>query len=144
MFQKEQLRRITIYLLSDIGKSGFYERKNMFDFYKELFLELQGIKVEKKLDKEIKEDGEKKKVLIPLRAKVCIWILGFWYLIIATIGVMALIDKNQYIGLVKYIILVPIDIICMILALFKSTKIQKITIGFTILFIVLYFSSIMM
>lgn len=114
----------------------------MFDFYKEIILEMQGIKPEKKLDKDREYIGDEKlKPILSKKIKITVWILGLFYLIVAGIGIVSSVKTKEYLGLSKYILLILIDVTAMILCMFKNGKIQKVAIGFIITFIVLNFGT---
>ena len=114
----------------------------MFDFYKELILELQGIKPQKKLDKTNEYIGdEKDKPILSTRTKLVIWFMGVLYLFVALVGIVAVINSQKYLGLVRYILLIVMDIAAMILSLFKKRKMQMIAIGFVVAFIIVNFST---
>lgn len=113
----------------------------MFDFYKEFFLELIGVNPKKKLDKN-KSSSNTEDTLLKFKSKVTIWIIGIMYIFVAVIGVCSSINNGQYLKIIKYIVLLFLDIISLILCLFKKRKIQKVAIIFIVLFITLNFSTI--
>lgn len=116
----------------------------MFDIYKEMILELQGIKPQKKLDKKREYIGpEDERPVFSTKYKVLIIVLGILYLCVAALGGASAVMSQNFIALSKYIILVPIDIAAMILCLFRKRKMQKVSLALIILFVIINFGTTM-
>lgn len=111
----------------------------MLDFYKEFFLEMQGITPKKKLNKNLKDENDNQKPIINIKYRILIWIIGFFYLMIAFTGITSSLKSDSYFLLIKYILLILFDILSMILCLFKNKNIQKVALASLFIFITLNF-----
>lgn len=116
----------------------------MFDFYKELILEMQGIKPQKKLDKNREYIGdEKDKPILNMKMKIVIWFMGILYLFVAIIGIIAIMESKKYFRLIRYVLLITTDIAAIVLCTFRKRKIQIVGIGFVIAFVIINFTTTM-
>lgn len=116
----------------------------MFDFYKEFFLELIGINPQKKLDKnKFNIEDSKDNTLLNFKIKLIIWIIGIMYFFVGFVGIYSSIYNGQYFKIIKYVVLLFLDIVSLILCLLKKRKIQKVAIVFIVLFIILNLGTIM-
>lgn len=111
----------------------------VLDFYKELYLKINGIEPKEVLKPvEITKD---EKQLFSQKTKLMIWILGIMYLIVAVVGIYTSIKGELYMNMIKYIFLISLDITSLFLVLSKNKKKQSIAIGTIFLFIVFNFST---
>ena len=96
----------------------------MFDFFKDLYLELSGLDLEKVNEERKKKEEEKRKnrYIFSSGAKRTIIIFGLFYLIISYYGIYTLIKtRNINLLLIKFIVLSVIDL-CGIVNLYINKK----------------------
>lgn len=110
---------------------------DMFGFYKDLLLKMNGIEPRGLLQQ---EKTEKEKGVFSTKTKVIVWVMGILYLIVAAVGIyVTIVHEKEYIRLIKYVLLTLLDVVSLVFVLSKNKNRQYIAVGTIIAFIALNF-----
>lgn len=113
----------------------------MFNFMKDIYLEMNGIDPEA-ARKEKSEEKTIDKVIFSFRSKVVIWIMGIIYLIITVPIIIFMIKTGINISIFKYILLMVMDILILICISIKKKTSEVIALATIICFVIINFVTI--
>ena len=119
----------------------------MLDFLRDVILELKGINSEKWHKEKLEKDISKKEniYLLSKKTKIIIFVFGIIYLLAEVINIVVFWENNGMINIrAKGIILSIIDIIVLVCLLLKNKTAEIIAIIFSIIFIILMYTSSML
>lgn len=119
----------------------------MLDFLRDVILEVKGINSEKWHKEKLEKDISKKEniYLLSKKTKIIIFVFGIIYLLAEVINIVVFWENNGMINIrAKGIILSIIDIIVLVCLLLKNKTAEIIAIIFSIIFIILMYTSSML
>ena len=119
----------------------------MLDFLRDVILEVRGINSEKWHKEKLEKDISKKEniYLLSKKTKIIIFVFGIIYLLAEVINIVVFWENNGMINIrAKGIILSIIDIIVLVCLLLKNKTAEIIAIIFSIIFIILMYTSSML
>lgn len=119
----------------------------MLDFLRDVILEVRGINSEKWHKEKLEKDISKKEniYLLSKKTKIIIFVFGIIYLLAEVINIVVFWENNGMINIrAKGIILSIIDIIVLVCLLLKNKTTEIIAIIFSIIFIILMYTSSML
>lgn len=110
----------------------------MFDFFKDVYLETQGIDSDKarKIREERQEIKKLDRYIFSKKMKISISFLAIIYLILVFITFKFGVTNLSLMNIIKYIILSLTSLSVIVLFLFKSKKTEIIALGLIIIFII--------
>ena len=119
----------------------------MLDFLRDVILEVKGINSEKWHKEKLEKDISKKEniYLLSKKTKIIIFVFGIIYLLAEVINIVIFWENNGMINIrAKGIILSIIDIIVLVCLIQKNKTAEIIAIIFSIIFIILMYTSSML
>lgn len=113
----------------------------MFNFMKDIYLEMNGIDPEA-ARKEKLEEKTIDKIIFSFRSKVVVWIMGIIYLIITVPIIIFTIKTGINISVFKYILLMFMDILILTCISIKKKVTEFISLAAIICFVIINFLTI--
>ena len=113
----------------------------MFNFMKDIYLEMNGIDPEA-ARKEKLEEKTIDKIIFSFRSKVVVWIMGIIYLIITVPIIIFTIKTGINISIFKYILLMVMDILILTCISIKKKVTESISLAAIICFVLINFLTI--
>lgn len=108
----------------------------MLDFFKDMYLEVNGIE-----PKEVKKKEKDEKIIFNFKTKIGIWFMGIIYMIIGISSIALIIRTQISINIIKYIMLIIVDLIILICISIKRKNTETIALVGIIIFIVINLST---
>lgn len=92
----------------------------MFDFFKDMYAEFNGLDTKKIREEKLAK--KKEKLVLSRTAKIIIRVIGVFYLFIAALSIFAIIKNGYNVIIFKYIIMGLLDIIILIMTFIRSKQ----------------------
>lgn len=113
----------------------------MFDFFKDLYLEMNDFDMEKvREERQLKIEEEKAETII-FKKKTKLWLLGVgaFFILFSVVGILISIEKNNIGGIIKSATILTIDLITMVCMMIKTKQTEVASlIGMAIMMIIIF------